>query len=293
MADEETRAKAILGEMQARLSQGPHTALGLSGNGSTPEEVRGAFLNLTKQFHPARFGRMSNETQRLSNEVFLGIKAAHDQLLKAAGGLPRGGRTNASGAMPVLTAEGSTKTPTRPIASGTKHGTGVKTPPFGVRVVPQPTPPTPAPQPVNHRQGTPPPATQRPGTPPIVARPPTPVTKDPETTRGTGEWNALAKPAASGSGSAPAFDERAEMKAVNAQLDQKNWGAAKSLLNGLAARVPTSKQYRALIAYTRGREAQQAGQQQDALSEFQRALQLDPDLQPAKSAMAELLRPRR
>lgn len=284
--------------MQLRLSQGPHTALGLQGDAVTPEEVRGAFLNLTKQFHPARFGRMSNDTQRLSNEVFLGIKAAHDQLLKAAGGLPRGGgRASVSGAMPVLAADGSTKTaqPGRPVASGTRHGTGVKTPPFGVRVMPQPAPPAaPAPAPIPSRQGTPSPV-MRPGTPPHTpgvkpvpsSRPPTPVTRDPETTRGTGEWQPLAKPAA------PPFDERAEMKAVTAQLDQKNWGAAKSLLNGLAARVPTSKQYRALIAYTRGREAQQAGQQQDALAEYQRALQLDPDLQQAKSAMAELLRPRR
>ena len=65
--------------MQARISsQGPSVALGMEDSGATPESVRAAFLTLTKQFHPARFGRMSTEIQRLSNEVFLGIKAAHE-----------------------------------------------------------------------------------------------------------------------------------------------------------------------------------------------------------------------
>ena len=90
----------------------------------------------------------------------------------------------------------------------------------------------------------------------------------------------------------PVFDERVELQQVLDALGQKNWGAAKALLNGLAARVPASKQYRALLAYTRGREAQTAGRGEDAVMEFQRALQLDPDLQQAKSAMAELLRRR-
>src|SRR6476659_1629701 len=86
--DDEARARAVLLEMQARISRGPRTALGI-GEAATPEDVRAAFLALTKRFHPARFGRMSNELQRLSNEVFLGIKSAHDQLQKALGGTSR------------------------------------------------------------------------------------------------------------------------------------------------------------------------------------------------------------
>jgi hypothetical protein len=119
--------------------------------------------------------------------------------------------------------------------------------------------------------------------PPV--KPPHPPTGDPPTTRGTGDWQPLQK-------TTPVFDERVELQQVLDALGQKNWGAAKALLNGLAARVPASKQYRALLAYTRGREAQTAGRGEDAVMEFQRALQLDPDLQQAKSAMAELLRRR-
>lgn len=292
--------------MQARISRGPSVALGLEDSGATPESVRAAFLTLTKRFHPARFGRMSNEIQRLSNEVFLGIKAAHELLLKSLGVTTRGGSTMQTGGMPVLTAEGTNRTQQRPgtppatrapsppgraasppgpaiprTLTPTKHGLG---PPTSSTVPSRPaTPPQTTPRP-----GTPP---QRPGTPPErgstqrIGMPPHPPAADPPTTRGTGEWQPLQK-------TTPVFDERVELQQVLDALGQKNWGAAKALLNGLAARVPASKQYRALLAYTRGREAQTAGRGEDAVMEFQRALQLDPDLQQAKSAMAELLRRR-
>jgi hypothetical protein len=289
--------------MQARISHGPHVALGLDGSGATPQAVRTAFLNLTKQFHPARFGRMSNELQRLSNEVFLGIKSAHETMLRSLGVVGRGGGRLSSQVMPVLTiAEGTNKTaqpkPQRAVGTQpqepqpalprtltpTKHGVGM-TPPFGTRVTAQ-RPGTPP----QTRPGTPP-QTSRPGTPPStrpstpnVGAPPKPVTVEPQTHRGTGEWQPTKV--------SPAFDERAELQLVLDALVQKNWGAAKALLNGLAARVPTSKQYRALIAYTRGREAQIAGRNEDAVMEYERALQIDPDNQQAKSAKAELLKRR-
>src|SRR5207302_370723 len=96
--------------MQVRLSQGPHVALGIAEL-STPQQVRTAFLELTKQFHPARFGRMSSELQRMSNEVFLGIKSAHDSLLRTLGSSlrPRAQGTHQSGGVPTVSQElGST-----------------------------------------------------------------------------------------------------------------------------------------------------------------------------------------
>ena len=60
-----------------RISQGPESALGL-GDAFSPDDVRAAFLALTKQFHPARFGRLSPELRAMSTEVFLGIKSAHE-----------------------------------------------------------------------------------------------------------------------------------------------------------------------------------------------------------------------
>jgi 3-methyladenine DNA glycosylase/8-oxoguanine DNA glycosylase len=43
------------------------------------------------------------------------------------------------------------------------------------------------------------------------------------------------------------------------------------------------------LCYTRGREAQEAGKREEAMMEMQRALQLDPDLGQAKSALEELM----
>lgn len=280
-------------------------ALGLEESGATPETVRAAFLTLTKQFHPARFGRMSAPVQRMSNEVFLGLKAAHDLLQKSLGVPIRGGSTMQTGGMPVLTAEGTNRTQQRPgsppIRAASPPPGGVPARPAvgpavprtltptkpGLAVPPAARPGTPQP-PATARLGTPPP---RPGTPqgpqdrPSTQRIGVPPPPNPAATKGTGEWQQLQR-------TTPAFDERVELQQVLDALGQKNWGAAKALLNGLAARVPASKQYRALLAYTRGREAQTAGRGEDAVMEFQRALQLDPDLQQAKSAMAELLRRR-
>ena len=297
----EAQAKAVLTEMQVRLSQGPHTALGVDHQNITPQMVRTAFLNLTKQFHPARFGRMSNELQRMSNEVFLGIKSAHEALLRSLGTVPRA-RPNASNGLQTPMADGTKPQPraTSPASqlaiprtlTPTKAGIGVtqsKTPPFGTRITaqrpgtpPQTPPINPPTSPPTVRVGAP---LQRPSTP-RIGSPPIPLAvPDQDTQRGTGNFPPLARPT-------PAFDERAELQLVLDALAAKQWGQAKGLLNGLAARVPASKQYRALIAYTRGREAQAANRGEDAVQEFQRALQLDPDLQQAKSAMGELLRRR-
>ena len=72
--DEEARARATLVEMQLRLSQGPHIALGVAEI-PTPEQVRAAFLDLTKQYHPARFGRSrSRRPPRADRAVRAGVR---------------------------------------------------------------------------------------------------------------------------------------------------------------------------------------------------------------------------
>lgn len=133
--DEEAKARAVLAEMQLRISQGPTSALGI-GEVVTPDDVRAAFLGLTKQFHPARFGRLAPELQKLANEVFLGIKAAHDHMLKvlgsspasARGGSARGGSSTRSstGAIPIMTPAG---------ADGTSRTAVV--PPRGTQSIPR------------------------------------------------------------------------------------------------------------------------------------------------------------
>jgi hypothetical protein len=207
--------------MQSRISSGPHVALGM-GEGASPEQVRAAFLALTKTFHPARFGRMSPDVQRLSNEVFLGIKGAHETLLKMLG-VPNG-RVSAtgSGSFP----RSASPPPERSTQRMPQIARPV-TPPFGVRAVAAPGAP---------RQGTPP---------------------QPDSGR-----IAAAVPAG------PNVDERLELQRALDLLTARSWPAARQAITALAARVPSSKHYRALLCYTRGREAQAAGKGEEAVMEL-------------------------
>lgn len=319
VGDDDVRARATLNEMQLRISQGPYAALGIS-EAANVEQVRAAFLGLTKQFHPARFGRLAVDVQKLSNEVFLGIKSAHDQLLKQLGGGKRATQSGGmpvitdaktSGAMPVLRAP--TPAPARPTGSvppQSRPGTpplarGTDRPPErpatpAVSRTSTPSQPavsrtsTPAQPPTRTStpalgtpvpRGTTPgiravtPSGPRPPTPP--ARPPTPSAAiSPDTVRGVA-------PARE-----PAFDERAALREALMLLNDQSWSEARQALSTLAAKVPQSKNYRALLGYARGREAQLAGRADEAALEYQRALELDPQLTMAKQALAEVQRRR-
>lgn len=312
-APDEVRARATLEAMLARISHGPHVALGVR-EGASQDEVRAAFLGLTKQFHPARFARMSSDLHRLSNEVFIGIKTAHDALMKQLGGA----RTGQSGGMPVIAADGTGRTPiVRPVARGTERPsqpviarvptpTGmpprsttqqiprvqtepVRTPTQQLpRVQPDPVRALSRPQPEPARGGTQPfrgVAAPRPPTPPGT-RPATPPARPatPPSSTETGRHAGVPKE--------PPFDERAVLRESLMLLNEQNWAGARQVLHTLAARVPASKNYRALLGYARGREAQVAGRFDDAALEYQRALELDPGLALAKAALAEVQRRR-
>ncbi|HEX7838312.1 MAG TPA: J domain-containing protein, partial [Kofleriaceae bacterium] len=79
---DEAGARVALADMQDRLARDPIAALGITAS-STPEDARAAFLQLTKRYHPVRFGRMATDIQKLANEVFLALRAAHDAVAKA------------------------------------------------------------------------------------------------------------------------------------------------------------------------------------------------------------------
>jgi hypothetical protein len=284
--------------MHRRILQGPYAALGVAPNASH-EQVRGAFLALTKQFHPARFGRMSNDVQKLSNEVFLGIKTAHDSMLKALGVAPRGtpaGKIQ-SGALPAVKLPVGQTAPL-PRAQGTPQQTPIRgSSPVASRAGSPPTGTTP---PQGIRAGSTPPHGIRAGSPPAGTTPPQGIRAGsrPASPVSSGvpvamtEHNTARGVAIPTQKTAPVFDERSELQQALDHMTAKNWIGARNVLHGLAARVPASKQYRALLCYTRGCEAQAAGKGEEAVMELQRALQLDPDLAQAKSALAELLRRR-
>ena len=93
-------------------------------------------------------------------------------------------------------------------------------------------------------------------------------------------------------GSAPPVTARDEAVVLDL-LQRQQWNQARTALHQLSARDPSSKRIRALEAYARGREAQLDRRLDDARVELQDALELDPDLQAAKTALTELFTRRR
>jgi hypothetical protein len=264
---DEVSARSVLAEMQDQLASDPLAALGITPSASA-EDVRSAFLELTKQYHPVRFRRMATDIQKLSNEVFLALRAAHDAFAKNL--------RRRSGPIPTTRppASGPTAAPTTPATAPT---TPIPTAPPPGRIVQQPPPKL-------ARPGLPNDTGERPATPAI---PPTPSTGVKPAVRPTGSQLATrpaTPPRTTGSAAAPLRDEAAVLDL----LQRQQWDQVRSALHQLSARDPSSKRIRALMCYARGREAQLSGLVDDARVELQDALDLDPELQLAKTALTEL-----
>lgn len=284
---DEASARSTLATMQARLARDPSSALGLPPNANA-EDLRAAFLELTKQFHPVRFGRMAIDIQKLSNEVFLALRAAHDSLAKTlkrktgpmtvprtspasqpspsmpssmppAAAPPR----SAAGVPVAISSSPASGAVVRPVRPAGVNDTGERpvlpspTPSSGSKIVPR----TISSQGIGgHGAG--------PASRPLGARP--------------------GAPAATSRPSAQAPTVALTEAAILDLLSRQQWDQARTALHQLAARDPGSKRVRALSAYARGREAQLDGRVDDARVELQDALDLEPELSPAKTALTEL-----
>ena len=172
---------------------------------------------------------------------------------------------------PVLTRQGSASTPpaNRPMGR-------VPTPATGVPA--RPTPPsagtgkTPAPQLTRPSQpggairfpSTPRPTGPTPGTQPI-----------PTVSRASGS-----------TATGVALDR--ELAPILELMGMGMWDAAQAAIDTLSTKNPANKRYAALACYARGRRAQLEGNLRIAQIELNDALKLDPDLDVAKSAVAEL-----
>lgn len=79
-----------------------------------------------------------------------------------------------------------------------------------------------------------------------------------------------------------------ELATILELLAQDRLTDARMKLETLTARQPNVPRHQALIHYAKGREAQLARRIDEARVELMDALQLDPDLQLAKTALGEL-----
>lgn len=315
------KARHTLADMQARIARSAYDALGITAGDVGADHVRAAFLQLTKQFHPAKYARMAPEIQKLANEVFLGLRAAHDQLAK-----PQKGQ-RASGPIPVVKTPGPELRPgsgIRPNGIADRNASGVRPMPqdprtaSGARPMPQPDP-----RPGSGMRPATTAPVQRPGTQPVArapspplqqpqraptaqppAQPPRPATgqvttvkpappqarppaglpaKQPTPAVGTARAGTAPIPATP----APAGSHEPELAGVYDLLQKHQFEQARTTLNALIALQPRPR-YRALVQYSIGREAQLAKKLDDARVDLLGALEIDPDLQLAKTALAEL-----
>jgi tetratricopeptide (TPR) repeat protein len=140
------------------------------------------------------------------------------------------------------------------------------------------------------RPGAPPPTAGsgvRPGTPPVPQHAPNSARNVRRPSTPPAERSSTLRPRE------PEFDEQAALQEARDLLATRNWGSARQALQTLASRVPQSRHYRALLCYARGREAHASGRVDEAALEYQRALQLEPELGLAKQALGELQARRR
>jgi tetratricopeptide (TPR) repeat protein len=299
-------ARALLEQMRLRLERGAHAALGVPEAASLPV-ARAAFLQLTKTYHPAKFAREAPDVVRQANEIFLALRAAYDQVTQQ-------GR-RASQVMPPSAAVGRT-------TGSVRAGGGSPPPPVGQPGSPplaaQPAQPQPSPSSSSSSL----PAAAAPAVvslKPAVAAPagssaqrqPAKPSAGPAAKPGSGTISGVGPPPRADRASplgvrpAPAAgkgtmqlpklsdgvvpgSEEADLEIAMHFIKRKQWSDARKQLHALAARVPADKRYRALLSYARGREQQDDGRHDEARAEFNRALQLDPDLYMAKSALQQL-----
>jgi len=209
---------------------------------------------------------MAADIQKLSNEVFLALRAAHDAIAKNL--------RRSSGPIPTARLPGSA-----PVAAAAAAPSLPAAAPSGQpgRIVQPPPPKLARPTSANDTG-------ERPATP---ATPGSPASAKPAPARPSSPAPAArAATPLRAPGSAPASPR--DEAAVVDLLQRQQWDQARSALHQLSARDPGSKKIRALMCYARGREAQLSGLVDDARVELQDALDLDPELQLAKTALTEL-----
>ena len=287
---EEVRARQLLLDMMELLSSDPYAAMGLIPS-ATASDIRNAFLTRTKQFHPARFGRMAADIQRLANEVFLSLRAVHESIAKPAVRTPR-----QSGPL-------RPRLPTGPRPTGAAGSAAMRPMTGAVPVQPARPPSGQAPT-LRPPTGPSPTIGGRPGSQPqprVLDQAPTQPTRSPAAQASQPiPRSAVGTRAAGPPGTGPrpqpvvvgAPAER-ELAPIYELFAQQQLAAAKVALETLVARSPQSTKYKALLSYAKGRAAQLEKRIDEARVELHEALTLDPDLQVAKTALAELFTRRR
>lgn len=259
MADaEDELIRALLSEAESLKKLNPFLVLGV-GYEASDADVRAAFGELTKRYHPDRFARYeSSQLRSVAAEIFILIRDAYRKLCDTAG------RTS------VLASLGRTPAP-RPIPAPR-----AATPPAGVPIAPIASRPSGAASVprvvVDHRSGPVPVVRlpDPPSTPEVV--PAAETERKPITT---------AAPAGAGDG---------DMAAIEALIEQSRLDEALAACKLLAKKHPNDRTIRAGVELCEGLRALAARDRLEAAQRFESALEIDPANERAARELAEMRR---
>lgn len=318
-SDDEVRQR-LTSEL-ARVEDGdPHDVFSLAPD-ARADQIRAAYLAATKVYHPNRFARRNQTIRRLANELFLIINRSYQQLTAPPSttrgsqllrnttkkdavvtGAPRA--TRASQVPPVSTTVAfkpahPTPTPTPTPAPASRPAPPSRPP--GQPLIPDPpsqaagsTPTTDRSRRTTDGRALAPGraglertldqrrrARDRKGTP-IAAVPSAPPSRAP-----------TPPPAVPASDVVDRVVEREDkrneqFKSGQMMLRQGKFSAAKEVFRQLAIESPSTKKFRVYMHYAWGRELQAARRDDDARAEYNRALNLEPDFEPALKSVASL-----
>ena len=241
-----------------RLSEGdPFTVLSLDYSAEN-DEVRAAFLSATKSYHPNRFGRRAPEVRELATEIFLVIKKSYQAiatdetrtktLVELGKADDEADDLESSSSDATPRARASARGSRRSFRRGTSRSRS------------------------RHAAGTSPPA----GAGASSTRPSVRLPRQP---------TAAEKTAAEAS----AREERSKaFVAAKGLVRAGDFGGARAAFQELALQDHQERSYRVWMHYAWGKQHEAAGRADDARSEYNRSLTLDPAFAEAQDAVSDL-----
>lgn len=251
LAADDGAVRAALGQELIRLQQAePAAALGIA-RGASAEDVRARFLALVKVYHPNRFARRPTDVVRLANEVFLLLRRAAQRLGERPPGAG-GERPNATNGAVHHAASGAAS-PT--MAQRASELSPPSQPRLEVEAA------------LARRRRN----RSQPSSSITSAPPPALSAEMQEKLRRREE------------------EQRERFDGAVADARQGRLPSARNALRALVAESPSSRPYRAHLHYVTGRMHEAAGRTGEAISEYDRALGFDSDLDAARRSRAALV----
>ena len=268
-AAEHELIKALMSEVESLKVLNPFLVLGV-GYAATDAEVRAAFGELTKRYHPDRFARYeSAELRQIATEIFILIRDAYHRLGNAAARAQLlqslGKPAPAPRAMPGLRA-------TPPLA-----------PPRATSRVPvlAVTVPVAVPTPLGPRIGADPRAAADRRAPAEPSSPPSPLTPTTRRSRTSSPPPPMATPVAS---------EPIDVLPLEDLIDQGRLDEALAAYKVMGKKHPYDRNLRAGVELCEGLRALAARNQLEAAHRFEAALEIDPSNERAARALADMRR---